>query len=104
MRVFRASPVVLVAIVLGCTAVPPTTSPSPSPAQAVVGQPIRIGLGIPPFAPSILLVMSNAMFFRVGRREIAPQLVYNALYRHDEALTAVPDLATEPCDVRDDQV
>ena len=104
MRVFRASPVVLVAIVLGCTAVPPTTSPSPSPAQAVAGQPIRIGIGIPPFAPSILLEMSNAMFFRVGRREIAPQLVYNALYRHDEALTAVPDLATEPCDVRDDQV
>jgi ABC-type transport system substrate-binding protein len=105
MRMFRASSVVLVAIVLGCTAVAPTTSPSPSPStQAVAGQPIRIGIGIPPFAPSILLEMSNAMVFRAGRREIGPQLVYNALYRYDEALTAVPDLAAEPCDVADDQV
>ena len=32
------------------------------------------------------------------------QLVYNGLYRYDDTLAAVPDLAAEPCDVAADQV
>ncbi len=36
--------------------------------------------------------------------DLIPQLVYNGLYRYDELLAPVPDLAAEPCAVHADQV
>lgn len=94
----------LIALLAGCTLAPtptPTSSPSAPPAA---GSPIVIGLAIPEFAESPLIYISNATHLRVRAQEIIPQLVYNALYRYDESLTPVPDLAAEPCEVRADQV
>lgn len=64
-----------------------------------------MGLAIPPFAPSPFLKSSNAFGFRPpGRAEIVTQLVYNGLYRYDDSLAPVPDLAASPCEVNADQV
>lgn len=79
-------------------------SPSPSAAPAGTAQPIVIGLPIPSFGESPFFTMSNAIGFRVRPREIVPLLVYNALYRYDDTLAPVPDLAAAPCEVRPDQV
>jgi len=80
-------------------------SPSPSAAApAGTGQPIVIGLPVPSFAESPFFTISNAGGYRVRPREIVPQLVYNALYRYDDTLAPIPDLAAAPCEVRADQV
>ena len=99
----RGSASILAAVVIGCT-VAPTPSPTSSPAPVVTGSPIVIGLPIPRFAESPLTFVSNAIGFRGRQTEIIAQLVYNALYRYDESLAPVPDLAAEPCDVQADQV
>lgn len=104
LRISAWASLTVAALLAGCTLAPtptPTSSPSAPPAA---GSPIVIGLAIPEFAESQLLYISNATSLRVRQREIIPQLVYNALYRYDESLTPVPDLAAEPCEVRADHV
>lgn len=88
-----------------------TTAPQPSPSRAAPTQTadeIVIGLTVPPFAPSPFFTISNttAAGFRPpgGRPELATQLVYGSLYRYDDTLAPVPELAAEPCDVSADQL
>ncbi|MFN2483721.1 MAG: peptide ABC transporter substrate-binding protein [Candidatus Limnocylindria bacterium] len=89
-----------------CTGTP--QSPSLSVPPVGTGEPIVIGIAVPPFAPSPLFTFGNARAtpFRppAARPELATQLVYNALYRYDDTLSPVPDLAAEPCDIAADQV
>jgi ABC-type transport system substrate-binding protein len=96
----------LAALLMGCTPAPSPTSevsPSASPAAA---ERIVVGVVQPPSAPPPFLAISNttAGGFRPAssRPELATQLVYNGLYRYDDSLAAVPDLAAEPCDVSAD--
>ena len=124
---YRWLGLLLATLLIGCTTAPPAT-PTGAPPSSVTGQPITtgqpiatsqpvassrpiatgqtivIGLPIPPFAESPLLSISNANGFRFGRLDLIPQLVYNGLYRYDESLTPVPDLAAEPCAIQADLV
>lgn len=98
----RVLAIVIATILVACGGSAPT--PEPDGAD-VTGQPIVIGLPHPPFAQSPFFAMSNAVGFRVpNRSEIITQLVYNGLYRYDDSLAPVPDLAAEPCEVQPDQV
>jgi ABC-type transport system substrate-binding protein len=106
MRNRRLAAALLTAGLVGCT-----TAPQPSPSRAAPVQAaseIVIGLVTPPFAPSPFFTISNttAAGFRPpgARPDLAMQLVYNALYRYDDSLAPVPDLAAEPCEVAADQV
>jgi ABC-type transport system substrate-binding protein len=57
----------------------------------------------PAFAPSPFFTMSNiGTGPHTDRPELVTRLVYNALYRYDDELSAVPDLAAEPCTVAAD--
>ena len=106
MRNRRLAAAFLSAALIGCTA-DPQPSPAPSAPAEAAGE-IVIGLTTPPFAASPFFTISNttAAGFRPpgGRPELATQLVYNALYRYDDSLAPVPDLAAEPCEVAADQV
>jgi ABC-type transport system substrate-binding protein len=105
MRNRRLAAALLTAALIGCTTDP---KPSPTPSAPVqAASEIVIGLPTPPFAPSPFFTISNttaAGFRPPGRAELAAQLVYNGLYRYDDSLAPVPDLAAEPCEVAADQV
>ncbi len=109
------------AVMTGCAAEPPTTptgqptsSTSPTvttaPTPSATGAPgdserITVDLFIPPFAPSPFIRMSNAFEFRPPfGGDVIIQLLYNGLYRYNESLEAVPDLAAEPCTINSDQL
>ena len=109
MRRRRWSVTLLAAVLVGCVTSPDTTSPSPSaPTEIEVAEEIIIGLDAPAFAPPPFFTISNttAAGFRPpgARPELATQLVYNGVYRYDDTLAPVPDLAAGPCDVADDLV
>jgi ABC-type transport system substrate-binding protein len=94
----------LAAVVVACAVSPPAT-PTSSVVPGANGSTIVIGLPIPPFAASPFVKISNAFGFRPPlRAEIVTQLVYNGLYRYDDSLSPVPDLAAEPCNVAPDLV
>lgn len=102
----RLLAMLLTAALIGCSAEP---SPSPNPsASEEVAEAIVTGLVVPPFASSPFFTISNttAAGFRPGGAgpELATQLVYSAVYRYDDSLAPVPDLAVEPCAISDDQV
>jgi len=60
------------------------------------------------YAPSfanLAINLSNSLAFRPpSRGDVLVQLVYNGLYRYNENLEAVPDLAAEPCQVAADLI
>lgn len=96
----------LATFLIGCSAAPspsPEVSPSASPQFAAQ---IVVGVVLPPSHPPPFLAISNTTPFGVrgpgSRPELATQLVFNGLYRYDDSLAAVPDLAAEPCDVSAD--
>jgi ABC-type transport system substrate-binding protein len=98
-------------VALGLALAACTTAPQPTPSPSVpleVADEIVYGLSVPPFAPSPFFTISNttAAGFRPpgSRPGLAAELVYDGLYRYDETLAPVPDLAAEPCDVSADQV
>lgn len=113
---------VLAALLSGCTAEPavtPTISATSSTASPVATpvqtaspttapadrERIVVGLFVPPFVPSLFSAMSNAFGIRPPlRADVIIQLLYNGLYRYNESLEAVPDLAAEPCTIASDQV
>lgn len=64
-----------------------------------------MALNIPPFAPQPFIQLSNTLEIRVSiHTELVTRLVYSALYRYDDSLSPVPDLAAEPCAVAEDGV
>jgi ABC-type transport system substrate-binding protein len=64
-----------------------------------------LGIWGPAFVPPFFNYISNAFPFRPPLRgDLTVQLVYNGLYRYDETLDAVPDLAAAPCDIGADKV
>jgi ABC-type transport system substrate-binding protein len=64
-----------------------------------------IGIWAPPFVAPFFDYISNAFPFRPPLRgDLTVQLAYNGLYRYNETLDAVPDLAAAPCDIAADQV
>src|SRR5687767_13740965 len=83
-----------------------TTAPTSTPPPAVGnGDGLVLGMFVPPSVPALFGVMSNAFEFRPpSRADVIIQLVYNGLYRYNESLEAVPDLAAEPCAIASDQV
>jgi len=96
----------LVTLLVGCTAAP-SSSPERSPsATPHFGELIVVGVVEPPAFPPPFLAISNTtpLGFRPvsSRPELPTQLVYDGLYRYDDSLAAVPDLAAEPCDVSAD--
>ena len=100
----RLALLALSAAIVACSA-PPDASPSPSVPSAGTSDTIVFGQLLPGFAQSPFFTISNAAGFRAPERpEIVTQLVYNGLYRYDDSLTPVPDLAAEPCEVNADQV
>jgi ABC-type transport system substrate-binding protein len=100
----RAAPLLLAALLAGCGQVSPTVSPTASAPRAA-GETLVMGLGIPPFAVSPLVRISNAQPGRfIPYIDLLMRFVYNALYRYDDTLTPVPDLASEPCEIASDQV
>jgi len=106
MRQRRLPASLLATLLIGCSAAPspsPEVSPSASPQFAAQ---IVVGVVVPPSHPPPFLAISNTtpIGFRPpsSRPELATQLVYNGLYRYDDSLAAVPDLAAEPCDVSAD--
>ena len=106
MRNRRLAAALLTAVLSGCTTAP---EPSPTPSAPVqAASKIVIGEVTLPFAPSPFFTISNttAAGFRPpgARPELATQLVYNSLYRYDDSLAPVPDLAAEPCEVAVDQL
>lgn len=81
------------------TPTPPATSP------AATGDTIVVALSLPPFVPSPFYKLSNAFAFRPPiRADIGVQAIHSALYRYNERLEPVPDLAAEPCEIADDRV
>jgi ABC-type transport system substrate-binding protein len=107
MRHRRLPVLLMTAVLVGCTAVP-QPSPSASAPPLDASDTIVFGLPLPPFAPSPFYSISNTTVpgFRPpgGRPTIATELVYSALYRYDDSLAPVPDLAAEPCDISADQL
>ncbi len=106
MRDRRLRAALLSAVLMGCTAAPQPSQTSSPPVEAA--DEIVIGVAIPSSFPSPFFTISNttAIGFRPpgGGATIAVQLVYNGLYRYDDSLAPVPDLAAEPCEVAADQV
>ena len=103
MRIRRLTALALPAAVVACTGLADAT-PSTSVADGP-GEPIVIGLSIPLFAQSPFFTISNAADSGPPNgRTSRIQLVYNGLYRYDDSLSPVPDLAAVPCDVSEDQV
>lgn len=113
----------LAAVLNGCAAEPattptgqPTSSASPvatvetpptsaSPSTSADGERIVVGLFAPAFVPSHFVSMSNAFLIRPPlRADVIIQLLFNGLYRYNESLEAVPDLAAAPCTIASDQV
>jgi ABC-type transport system substrate-binding protein len=99
---------VLVAL-LGASAAAMIASPPHSNAESSAPSTstdrIVIGFDLPPFASSPFVRMSNAFGVRPPlRADIVMQLLYNGLYRYNDKLEAVPDLAARPCDIADDKV
>ncbi|MDP8905408.1 MAG: peptide ABC transporter substrate-binding protein [Chloroflexota bacterium] len=83
----------------GCTGLPPA---SPTPATSS-GETIVVALPLPPFVPPPFFRSTNAAVTRgFVHPELASRLVYNGLYRYDDSLAPVPDLAAEPCTIADD--
>jgi ABC-type transport system substrate-binding protein len=92
---------VLLALLVACTTVP-TVEPTESPASPASGETIVVALPIPAFAMAPFALISNATQLRASiHPELTSRLVYSALYRYDDELLPVPDLASEPCDVDD---
>jgi len=93
---------ILIASLVACTGVPPTESPTPTAPPA--GETIVVALPIPPFVPAPFYNSTNAIEARVAppNPELASRLVYSAVYRYDDSLSPVPDLAAEPCAVTED--
>jgi ABC-type transport system substrate-binding protein len=106
MRNRRLAAALVTAVLIGCTTAP-EPSPTPSAPVQAAGE-IVVGLATPVFAPPPFFTISNttsAGFRPPGARpDLATQLVYNGLYRYDDSLAPVPDLAAEPCEVAADQV
>ena len=97
----------LAAVALSVALVACSGTPDASPQatqRGPSGEPIVIGLWTPPFATSPLLTISNVSERFIARRGLPTQFVYSALYRYDESLAPVPDLAAEPCEVAADDV
>jgi ABC-type transport system substrate-binding protein len=94
----------LAALLFGCAQAPEAAPTASAPAEAA--DEIVFGLTIPPFAPSPFFTLSNttAAGFRPpgGRPGLGVQLVHSGLYRYDDSLAPVPNLAAEPCDVSAD--
>ncbi len=98
--------VVLCALLLPA-ACRPVVSPSPSTdsSTAPTGATIVVGLTTPPTAVSPFVAMTNGYENPPSLRgDLMPQLMYNGLYRYDDSLSPVPDLAAEPCEIAADQV
>jgi len=103
----RRLPAALIAtLLIACTTAPspsPEVSPSASPEFAEL---IVVGVvEVPAFPPPFLAISNTTpLGFRPpsSRPELPTQLVYNGLFRYDDSLAAVPDLAAEPCDVAAD--
>lgn len=114
----------LVALLLAAlmqAACSPVQSPSPSPpgsaaaqespaataTQAGTGEgaPLVVAIAPPGFVPTPFFTLSNMVRLRPpSRADLGAQLVHSALYRYDERLEPVPDLADGPCEVADDEV
>ena len=89
----------LAASVVGCTALPPA---SPTPATGS-GDTIVVALPLPAFfAPPFFRSTNAAVGREFAHPELASRLVHSALYRYDDSLAPVPDLAAEPCTIADD--
>jgi len=106
MRLRRLPAALLASLLIGCSAAPsPTSEASPSTSPQFAEQ-IVVGVVLPPSHPPPFLAISNTtpIGFRPpsSRPELATQLAYNGLYRYDDSLAPVPDLAAEPCDVSAD--
>jgi ABC-type transport system substrate-binding protein len=87
-------------LVIGCTAAPPA---SPTPVAPTSTDPIVIALTIPAFIAAPFFRSTNAIEGRAASHpELASRLIYSALYRYDDSLSPVPDLAAEPCEITDD--
>lgn len=107
MRTRRLSTALLAAVfAAGCTSVPdvPTDGPasaSPSPdadaSTRLVIAAMRPDFGFGP--ENLYMRLSNAWLF-----DEMPRLAHSALYRYDDTLSPVPDLAAEPCSVSDDEL
>ena len=103
MRNRLLSAIALSAVIGSCGTAEVSRSPSTVPVGP--GEPIVIGLSLPPFAATpFISIRASAGFKAPERPDIVAQLVYNGLYRYDDSLSPVPDLAAEPCEVRPDQV
>jgi ABC-type transport system substrate-binding protein len=83
----------------------PGTSTSAPQTNPAAGNRIVVGVWGPPFVLPPFVYMSNAFPFRPPlRADLVVQLAYNGLYRYNETLDAVPDLAAAPCDIAADKV
>ncbi|MDQ3880736.1 MAG: ABC transporter substrate-binding protein [Chloroflexota bacterium] len=105
-RTHRLAAISMTFLVVACTATP-DESATATPQPTGTGDPIVIGLTIPPFVPSPFFTMSNAFlagFRTAARTDVQLQMIYSALYRYDDAFDPVPDLAAEPCIVAGDSV
>lgn len=81
--------------------------PSPSGARAVhYADRIRIGIISPGDHDGTMDVtprrLSNATSWYYKEEVLIERFLYNGLFRYDETLRPVPDLATGPCDVSQD--
>ena len=91
-------------LVIGCTAAPPVELTA-LPTVRADAKTIVIALPLPQqFAPPFFRSTNAAVARAFIHPELASRLVYNGLYRYDDALAPVPDLAAEPCTVAGDDV
>jgi ABC-type transport system substrate-binding protein len=102
MRQYGRLRLLMVVILAGCTAVPTTETPTPTAGQST--EPIVIALPLPPHVPAPFFRSTNAIEVRIApsNPELASRLVYSAVYRYDDSLSPVPDLAAEPCEISED--
>lgn len=104
MHLRRLATIPLAMLIAACGAAP-TPTPSPTASPTPTAETIVIALALPSFATSPFFHMSNGMGgFRPRSGPDFTQLIYNGLYRYDDTLSPVPDLAARPCDVAADQV
>lgn len=87
----------------------PSTSAPPGSQEAATDPADRLVVGITPvtatWAPVLTTpVLSLSNIFLPPEMPALPRFVHAALYRYDDTLSPVPDLAAEPCAIGDDQV
>ncbi|MDQ3880824.1 MAG: ABC transporter substrate-binding protein, partial [Chloroflexota bacterium] len=89
----------ILATVVACTA--PSTSESPAPSSGEAADRLVIGVAYPSSYEYFVLLSNLAIQPQVPSLS---RLAHSSLYRYDDSLAPVPDLAAEPCVVGEDQV